>query len=214
VFTDIVGATGSTFQILPAVPAGANNPNRCRSYRVAAIVTDNTAHVEARLFSAATPRVITGPPCTAAAPAAASTPVALAAPVTTSLGQATAPRLAPAPLAAGTVSVTSAANAPLAVGTTVPAGASTVAISVFRLDSGLARASKTRHKARTVHVATVYRTVGKAKRYVFRLTERKLRNLKSGRYLVEVRVGTSRQNLGPAKSRILTIRRGRATSAR
>ena len=89
-----------------------------------------------------------------------------------------------------------------------------MAISVFRLGSGLTRSSKTRHKASTVHVATVYRKVGKAKRYVFRLTERKLRNLKPGRYLVEVRVGASRQSLGPAKGRTVTIRRGRATSAR
>src|SRR5205085_339212 len=114
----------------------------------------------------------------------------------------------------GTVSVSAAANSPLAVTTTVPAGASTVAISVFRLNSGLTRSSKTRHEASTVHVATVYRKVGKAKRYVFRLTERKLRNLAPGRYLVEVRVGASRLSLGPAKSRLVTIRHRRATSAR
>jgi hypothetical protein len=89
-----------------------------------------------------------------------------------------------------------------------------VAISVFRLNPALARAAKARHLPSSVHVATVYRKVGTAKRYVFRLTERKLRNLKPGRYLVEVRVGASRQSLGPAKSRTITIRRRRATSAR
>jgi Ca2+-binding RTX toxin-like protein len=221
VFTNVPGAVGTAanLQILPVLPI-VNNPNRCRSYRVVATVTDNLGNVEAAKTSAPTPRVVGIPACTAAAPAAAAVRVAAAAAaapataVLTPLGLATAARPAPAPLAAGAVSVSASAKSPLAVTTTVPAGASTVAISVFRLNSGLKRSSRTRHKASTVHVATVYRKVGKAKRYVFRLTERKLRHLKPGRYLVEVRVGASRQSLGPAKGRIVTIRRGRATSAR
>jgi Ca2+-binding RTX toxin-like protein len=189
---------------------------QCTAYKVGVIVTDNLGHVETtELMSAPTTRatlLANGVGC-------AGQPLPLvvraaSAPAITPLGQATAPLALRAPLVAGAVSVSASANAPLAVSTTVPAGASTVAISVFRLNSGLTRSSKTRHKASTVHVATVYRKVGTAKRYVFRLTERKLRNLKPGRYLVEVRVGASRQSLGPAKGRIVTIRRGRATSAR
>ena len=61
-----------------------------------------------------------------------------------------------------------------------------------------------------MHIATVYRRTPKAKRYVFRLTEKPFRHLKPGRYLVQVRVGTSRTALGPAASRQLTIRRGRS----
>jgi hypothetical protein len=188
---------------------------QCNAYKVGVTVTDNLGHVETELLSAPTTRATllangTGcagqpaPPALAAAAALVATP----------LGLATAPRPAATPLSAGSVSVAASAGAPLAVSTTVPAGASTVAISVFRLDAGLTRASATRHKSSTIHVATVYRKVGKAKRYVFRLTERKLRHLKPGRYLVQVRVGPSRLALGPAKSRIVTIRRGRATSAR
>ena len=65
-----------------------------------------------------------------------------------------------------------------------------------------------------MRVATVYRNISTAKRYVFRLTEKPLRKLKPGRYLVEVRVGTSPRTLGPASSRIITVRRGRTTIAR
>ena len=65
-----------------------------------------------------------------------------------------------------------------------------------------------------MHIATVYRKTPKAKRYVFRLTEKPFRHLKPGRYLIQVRVGTSPTALGPAASRQITIRRGRSASAR
>ena len=91
----------------------------------------------------------------------------------------------------------------------MPAGASTVAISLFRLNSVIKRTSA-RGRSRRVHIATVYRKTPKAKRYVFRLTEKPFRHLKPGRYLVQVRVGASRTALGPAASRQLTIRRTRA----
>jgi hypothetical protein len=95
----------------------------------------------------------------------------------------------------------------------VPAGASTVAITLFRLNSQIKRTGKARQPS-SVHIATVYRRAPKAKRYVFRLTERPFRHLKPGRYLVQVRVGTSRTALGPAASRQITIPRGRSASAR
>jgi len=208
-FSDIATATAASFTI-PATPI-IGNPNRCRAFRVAAIVTDNTGKVEARVFSASTPRV---PPlvgtCTTPAPALA----APTAPLTTPLGQATAPPLAPARLAAGAVRVAGTSSTGLSVSTTVPAGASTVAISLFRLNSVVKRTSKARQKPSSVHIATVYRKTTKAKRYVFRLTEKPFRHLKPGRYLVQVRVGTSRTTLGPAASRQHTIRKARSHSAR
>ena len=112
------------------------------------------------------------------------------------------------------MTVTSSSSAPLAVSATVPAGASTVAISLFRLNSVIKRTSKARQKPSSVHVATVYRKAPKAKRYVFRLTEKPFRHLKPGRYLVQVRVGSSRTALGPAASRQITIRKARSNSAR
>jgi hypothetical protein len=213
VFTDIAGASAttptSTFRILPVLPI-INNPNRCRSYRVAATITDNLGKVEARVFSAATPRVIGIPACTAVAPALA----AAAAPVSTPLGQALAPRVPAAPLAASSVRVVASATAPLSVSASVPAGASTVAITVFRLNSAIKRTGKARQSASSVHVGTVYRKTTKAKRYVFRLTEKPFRNLKSGRYMIQIRVGASRKALGPATTRQVTITRSRSTSAR
>jgi hypothetical protein len=101
------------------------------------------------------------------------------------------------------------------VAATVPAGANTVQISVFRLNAPAKRTSKNRRlRSTSVHVATVYRKTSKAKRYVFRLTGKAFRNLKPGRYLIQVRVGPSRTALGPASSRQITIRSKRSTNAR
>jgi hypothetical protein len=110
--------------------------------------------------------------------------------------------------------VSAAARAPLAVTTTVPAGAGTVAISVFRLSPGLKRAAKRRHVQSTAEIATVYRKVAQAKRYVFRLTERPFRHLEPGRYLIQVRVGPSRTALGPVASRLIQIKAARRHTAR
>jgi len=95
----------------------------------------------------------------------------------------------------------------------VPAGASTVAITLLRLNSVVKRTGKARQPS-SVHIATVYRRTPKAKRYVFRLTERPFRHLKPGRYLIQVRVGTSPTALGPPASRQITIRRARSARAR
>jgi Ca2+-binding RTX toxin-like protein len=214
-FTNIAAPAGtaSTFQI-PLLPI-LNNPNRCRSYRVVATITDGLGKVETGIPSAATARVpaAIGQSCTTTPP----TPLAAgatAAPRLTPLGQATAPLLAPAPLAAGSLRVTASSSSPLAVSAVVPAGANTVAITMFRLNSVVKRTSKAQTKPSSVHIATVYRKASKAKRYVFRLTEKPFRHLKPGRYLVQVRVGTSRTALGPATSRQLTIRKARSHTAR
>jgi hypothetical protein len=99
--------------------------------------------------------------------------------------------------------VTARSTAPITVSATVPADGDVVRIRVFRLGTGgAAKASKARGK----WIATVYRKTPKAKRYTFRLTEGPLKRLKPGRYLVEVRVGRSRSDLGPAKSKTVTIK--------
>ena len=96
----------------------------------------------------------------------------------------------------------------------VPAGATTVAISLFRLNSVVKRTAKAKSLPSSVHIATVFRKTKGAKRYVFRLTEKPFRNLKPGRYLVMVRVGKSRTSLGPATTRQITITRGGSKNAR
>jgi hypothetical protein len=89
-----------------------------------------------------------------------------------------------------------------------------VAITLFRLNSPIKRASHARRASSTVQIATVYRRTTRAKRYVFRLTEKPFRHLKAGRYLVSVRVGPSRTVLGPATNRQITVRRSRTKIAR
>ena len=85
------------------------------------------------------------------------------------------------------------ASAPLAVAASVPAGASTVADLGVPPDSrDQADVVKAPAEAEQRHIATVYRKAPKAKRYVFRLTDKPFRHLKPGRYLVQVRVGASR----------------------
>jgi len=146
--------------------------------------------------------------------ASASLAAAAVAPATP-LGLGTAPSAAPTRLAASALSVSAPAGSPLTVTTTVPAGAKVVAISLFRLNSVPKRASaKTRRRPSSAQIATVYRNAPKAKRYVFRLTEKPFRHLKPGRYLVQVRVGSSRTALGPAASRQLTIRKAGSHTAR
>jgi len=209
-WADISGATGQTFA-LPGILQILTQ--RCKSYRVMATVHDNLGKAELAIASAATGRLSVG-----GNGAACSAPPALAAattaPALTPLGQASAPRTAPAPLAARSLRVTSSTSAPIAVAATVPAGANTVAITVFRLGSVIKRTGAGRHAPSTVDIATVYRRASKARRYVFRLTERPFRHLRPGRYLIQVRVGTSRTALGPVASRQITIRRGRSSSAR
>jgi hypothetical protein len=88
------------------------------------------------------------------------------------------------------------------------AGATTVRIRVFRVGGGPGRAPAVRAAAaakRTL-VATVYRATPKAKTYRFKLRERKLRGLKPGRYVVEIRAGKSRTSLGTATTRTIVVR--------
>jgi hypothetical protein len=87
------------------------------------------------------------------------------------------------------------------------AGATAVRIRVFRVAGATARAAAVSTKAaKRQLVATVYRATPKAKTYRFRLKERKLRTLKPGRYVVEIRAGASRNRLGAATTRTMVVR--------
>jgi Ca2+-binding RTX toxin-like protein len=206
-FTNIAGATTASF-----TPPLAR---LCQSFRVQATFTDGLGHAEGPLTSAPTARAtLAGGALCGALPPVVAAAAPAAAPQLTALGQALAPRPTPVPLAATTLSVSASRGAPLAVAATVPAGASTVAITVVRLDGLVKRTSAGRQRPTSVQVGTVFRKTTKAKRYVFRLTEKPFRHLKPGRYLVQVRVGSSRTALGPATSRQIRIRAARSTSAR
>ncbi len=136
-FANIAGATATTFRV-PLLPL---LDSRCRSYRVMATVHDNLGKAEAPIASAATVRIGVGAGVACSAPPALAAPAA-AAPRLTPLGLATAPPLAPAPLAATALRVTTSTSAPLAVSASVPAGANTVAITLFRLNPVLKRTGR------------------------------------------------------------------------
>jgi hypothetical protein len=143
----------------------------------------------------------------AAAPAvAASTP----------LGQALAPQTGPTAVASAAARPASGAltvslsRSALTVATSVPAGTKVVQISLFSLNAFDKRTSAGKAKKRSMrHVVTVFRTTTTASRYVFRLSGKRFRHLKPGRYLVRVRVGASRAALGPAVTREITVKRTR-----
>ncbi|MCW2960378.1 MAG: heme peroxidase [Thermoleophilia bacterium] len=96
-------------------------------------------------------------------------------------------------------------STPLQIAAAVPAGAPMTEIAVFALPQ--ARTQRAKPKARLITKVT--RSTPKAKRYTFKLTEKKLKNLRPGTYVVEVRVGKNRASLGPAVRRNVTIRAAR-----
>ena len=61
-------------------------------------------------------------------------------------------------------------------------------------------------KAKRTLVATVFKRTPKAKTYRFKLKDGKLSRLKPGRYVVEVRAGSSRTRLGKAKVKAFVVR--------
>jgi len=207
-FANIAGATASTF-----TPPLAR---LCQSFRVQVTFTDGLGHAEGPLTSVPTARatIAGGALCSALPPVAVAAAAPATAPAATPLGQALAPLLSPPAPAPRRVSVTATSSGPIAVAATVPAGAGIVSISLFRVQAPIKRTSSTRQGPKTVHVATVLRKTTKAKRYVFRLTEKPFRHLKPGRYLVQVRVGRSAATLGPPATRQITIRARRSRPAR
>jgi Ca2+-binding RTX toxin-like protein len=203
-FTNIAGATNASF----TVPAALGSVGR--RYRVVVSFNDGAGNAEsvtsagsgrATLFANAT--AVTAPaPAASLAPAPAlgsGTPAATAGAVA---------------LRAAGLTVSARGTAPITVAATVPRGARIVRITVFRLNATRSTGRAARKAARRTRIATVFRSTSTAKRYTFRLTEKSLRNLKAGRYQVEVRVGTSRANLGPATTRTITVAKAKAAHRR
>jgi hypothetical protein len=174
----------------PAPPAAASG--------VAQPATDAPAPSAASVADAAATATVTA----TATPAARATP--------------TAPLQVTVP-----ATVTAGAQAPIPVAAVVPAGASVVQISVFALPSATPVAGPAdvkRIALRATHgkrlVATVYRKAKGGKRNTFRLTERRLRHLRPGRYVVSVRAGRTRASLGKAVDHVLTVRPAAARKGR
>jgi hypothetical protein len=175
-----------------------------RRYRVVVSFTDGAGNAES-VTSAASDRTTLLPN--------AATLVAPLAPALPGAGSLAAAAGAVALRPTG-LTVSGGGTAPITVRATVPAGARTVRIRVFRINRGnTGRLAADRTAGRT-RIATVFRSTPKAKRYTFRLTEKPLRNLKPGRYLVEVRVGASRSKLGPATTKTVTVRATKGKLAR
>jgi Ca2+-binding RTX toxin-like protein len=199
-FSAIAGANAQTFTVTPQ----QNN----RRLRVLATFVDGDGFSESATSAVTVPSTPTAN--TTAAPTVIAAPTTATAPTSTPPGQALAPVPASTTTATalpvGAARILAAGASPLAVQAIVPARASTVRISVFRLSRLGKRSSR-------FLVAKAFRTISRGKRYVLRLTEKPLRSLKPGRYLIEIRVGTSRQALGPATSRVITIRRRKAKVA-
>jgi hypothetical protein len=218
-WTDIGGATNASFT------PGAGQVDR--AIRVVVSFTDAQGTAESRTSAASQPVLAAGPPAPGGGPgqgvglgqnltpqapvpglSAVGTPAArAAAPAAPAAPRAASPA-APARLSGLTISA--AAGSPLTVAANVPRGARVVRIRVFRVGGG-AQAAKAAAPRRLV--GTAFRRTPNAKRYRFRLTEPKLRSLKPGRYLVEVRAGSSRAKLGPATTRSVTMK-GKAVRRR
>jgi hypothetical protein len=198
-FRDIAGATAASF-----TPAAEHVG---KPLRVVVSFTDNGRRDEATEsgWSSQVERANLGvlPPALGVLPGAeVVAPVAVApvdAPVAAAPPRPAARPSAPAPARLRASGLTARSvirrGTPIALGVDLPGATRAVRVKVVRLG---ARGSRK-------VVGTVHRRVRTGGRHKLRLTERKLRNLKPGRYLVEVRAGTSRGALGPAVTRRLRI---------
>ena len=106
-----------------------------------------------------------------------------------------------------TVATNTIRQAGLPVTVRVTDAANVVRIRVFRVTTARARAAAARTTKKLV--ATVYKTTPDAGTYRFRLKDRSLRKLAAGRYVVEVRAGSSKTKLGRATQRTITVKRSR-----
>lgn len=207
-FANISGATGSSF-----TPTSAQVDRRLR---VVVRFTDNHGTLEQKISVPSSP-VSAAPPVQATT----DTPPVQATPDTgTGAGTDAAPtapaQVAPAVSPAATGSSTASSSlrvsnvavrvAPgtklLSVTANLPAAAEIVRIRVFRLSGPV-------KKPKSKRLATVFRRSKGGERRSFRLTEKRLRRLRPGRYVVEISVGTTSSSLGPAVSKTLRIRRTR-----
>lgn len=198
-FTDIGGATSQTF-----------TPTRAqvgRPLRVVVSFTDNhgTAEAVTSLHSSPVTAADAVParepiPATSGAPepppASPDAPARSPDPPATPADPPAAPRDT-APLRVRGLRV-SVRRGVLVVSVTLPGEARAVQIRVFRRAKASARRGKL--------LARVLRGARRPGRQTFRLTERRLRRLPPGRYLVELRAGRSRTALGPSASRTVRVR--------
>jgi len=106
-----------------------------------------------------------------------------------------------------TVATSTIRQAGLPVTVRVTDAANVVRIRVFRVTTARARAAAAKTTKKLV--ATVYKTTPDAGTYRFRLKDRSLRKLAAGRYVVEVRAGSSKKKLGRATQRTFTVKRSR-----
>jgi hypothetical protein len=92
---------------------------------------------------------------------------------------------------------------------TVQAAASTnvVRIQVFAVTGGAQVRAAAAGKPTRRLVATVWQSTPKAKTYRLRLKDRKVRSLRPGRYVVEVRGGATKKKLGAPKTRTFQVKR-------
>jgi hypothetical protein len=212
-FSNIGGATGSTYT------PGAGQVGR--ELRVVVSYTDDNGTAE-RVNSSATdpvagasiaPVLLPAVPTSksngaAPAPTPAGGAGAGSAPSSTGATRPSAQRPAARRLTVSRLRVRkSITKGPIAVTADVPAGAKVVRIKVARM-------TKVRGKARRQLVGTVFRTVRRSGRQTFRLTERKLMRLKPGSYVVEVRAGTARTELGSARTAKMSVKRARRGATR
>jgi len=196
-WTNISGATGSAYDI-PGGFAGLGAVGR--RYRVVVSFNDGAGNPESVTSNDSAPTTLfpnlvgaapSGPVSPASGPAQGSAPAGPS----------------PARLRAGNVSVSANRVFPIVVTADIPAGAEVITIAVFRLGNGTAGGQNARRAHRRTHVATMVRTTAGGNRNTFRLTGKKLRNMKPGRYLVKVRVGKSRTDTGPATTRTIRVKK-------
>jgi hypothetical protein len=87
------------------------------------------------------------------------------------------------------------------------AGTNVVQVQVFALTGGATvRAAAAKKPGRRL-VATVWQLTPKAKTYRVRIKDRKVRNLRPGRYVVSVRGGATRAKLGEATTKAFVVKR-------
>jgi hypothetical protein len=198
-FVDIPGANDPSF-----VPDGARVG---RALRVAVSFTDNGLTTEqvvsagsGEVAQAPVPEIV--PPGLGALPepgegdGAGAAPTAPLPPVSLGTQKPAAPRV----LKTRRLVVRSSRQ-PLTVAADIPQGARVVRIRVFRRGGG------------SEWIGTAYRSVPGGGRRSFRLTERALRRLKPGRYVVEIRAGASRTSLGAPATRAVTLKRAKSRRA-
>jgi Ca2+-binding RTX toxin-like protein len=187
-FTPSLGQVGSRLRVVATFKDGDGVPESVTSAATAAVTRADDGSTEAPAPGLAAPAPA---PLPGVALAGNAQPTASATPTVAVLGRPTF--------------ISAAGTAPMTVAVNVPTGGTVLQIRVFRLPRPAVGEAAARRAARGKLIATVYRATPEARRYMFRLTEKKLRRLTPGRYRVELRVGRTRGALGPASTRTVTV---------